>query len=267
MMKTLVFDIFGKFAHFKASDTTRENISYPFPPRTAILGLLGAILGLPRNSYWTEESLFDDIKIGIEIIKPINRTLMRVNYIQTRYPISIGKLKILVPKDPFEIKSKDQRGFSMPVLLNLLKDPGYRIFVQTPNKELFQNLENHIRQKKYHYPPYLGHANLLAWIEYRGVFEANPKKAGKYKVRTIFSKETIISKPTELDNLSMVVLFNIPSKMKYDGRNLELIKTDTIFFNPDIEKSYEMLFKENYVFEISELSHFSKKDSNLVVVF
>ena len=49
-MKIIVFDIKGKFAHFRKFYTNSSSLTYGIPPRTAICGILAAILGLERDS-------------------------------------------------------------------------------------------------------------------------------------------------------------------------------------------------------------------------
>ncbi|MEW6070945.1 MAG: CRISPR-associated protein Cas5, partial [Candidatus Thermoplasmatota archaeon] len=45
-MEPLVFTIKGQFAHWRKWFTTTSPLTYSFPPRTAVIGLIGAILGV-----------------------------------------------------------------------------------------------------------------------------------------------------------------------------------------------------------------------------
>lgn len=51
-MKFLVFDLKGKFAHFRKFYTNSSSLSYLVPPRTVIEGMVAAILGFERDSYY-----------------------------------------------------------------------------------------------------------------------------------------------------------------------------------------------------------------------
>jgi CRISPR-associated protein Cas5h len=44
--KVLVFDIWSDYAHFRRGYTTTSPLTYPFPTRTALTGIVAAILGL-----------------------------------------------------------------------------------------------------------------------------------------------------------------------------------------------------------------------------
>ena len=50
-MEVIKFDISGRFGHFQRAETGGTSApSYPVPPRTAILGVIGAIIGLQKDS-------------------------------------------------------------------------------------------------------------------------------------------------------------------------------------------------------------------------
>ncbi len=46
----LVFDVTGSMAMFRKSYTTTSSVSFPFPPPTAVAGLLSAIVGFESGS-------------------------------------------------------------------------------------------------------------------------------------------------------------------------------------------------------------------------
>lgn len=45
----LIFDIKGEYGHFRKYNTTTSPLTYSIPTRTAIAGMLGAILGMERE--------------------------------------------------------------------------------------------------------------------------------------------------------------------------------------------------------------------------
>ena len=48
--KLLVFDIGSEYGHFRKFNTTTSPLTYSIPTRPAITGLLGAILGIERET-------------------------------------------------------------------------------------------------------------------------------------------------------------------------------------------------------------------------
>lgn len=80
-MEILSLDIEGKFAHFRKFHGNNTAMSYSIPPRTTITGILAAILGEPKDSYY-ERFQHKDIKIGIRILSDIKKTFHRLNYLK-----------------------------------------------------------------------------------------------------------------------------------------------------------------------------------------
>ena len=84
----LVFDISGDMAMFRKPYTTTSLISYPFPPPTAIAGLLGAITGMDNlaNSKGAGSAAFWDQMSGTRIAigqkKPVRWMTTAVNLIK-----------------------------------------------------------------------------------------------------------------------------------------------------------------------------------------
>ena len=49
-MKVVTFRFGGRFAHFLRAEATANALTYPFPPRTVLLGVIGAITGMPKDT-------------------------------------------------------------------------------------------------------------------------------------------------------------------------------------------------------------------------
>ena len=63
-MLTLSFRYFGRVGHFMRAEMNASALSYPVPPRTALLGLLGAVLGMSKDAVSTE---LVDAAVGLRI--------------------------------------------------------------------------------------------------------------------------------------------------------------------------------------------------------
>ncbi|MDE4078677.1 type I-B CRISPR-associated protein Cas5b [Methanosphaera sp. Vir-13MRS] len=138
--KVIVFDIWSDLACFRRGYTTTSILSYPFPSRTTISGIIAGILGLERNSY---QKLFqkNNSKIGLKILNPIKRTRLNLNYIETR---------------------NDPRSSRTQIPIEYIKNAKYRIYVHLDNtnqmNELFYLIKNH----KTKYSVYMGVTECLA---------------------------------------------------------------------------------------------------------
>ena len=81
--QVLVFDISGEYGHFRKFNTTSSPLTYSIPTHTALAGILGAILGIERESstgVFPEgvipvNELFspDTRNFGIQILNPIKK--------------------------------------------------------------------------------------------------------------------------------------------------------------------------------------------------
>ena len=63
-MKLLIFDIIGKFAHFRKYYSNSSALSFGAPPRTTICGMVAAILGMEKDSYYSIMNL-EKCKIAV----------------------------------------------------------------------------------------------------------------------------------------------------------------------------------------------------------
>jgi len=150
--RLLVFDLVGSMAHFRKYYTNSSSLTYSFPPRTAITGLLAGVLGKPRDSYYDELSTANCC-IGVAIKVPVRRIMQTANYVRTKKLSEVDgsagptqiPLEILVPA----------RGASLR----------YRIYFAHQDQELMDELIDLVSQSKAYYPPYLGLAMFLGRLE------------------------------------------------------------------------------------------------------
>ncbi len=172
--KTLIFDIWGEFGHFKKFYTTSSPLTFSVPPPTAIYGILGAILGISKNDYLNHIN-GRTTKVAIQILKPIKKTRMTLNYIDTKTAINFHFIK---KNGRTQIKTE------------FLKNPAYRLFVNINNENLFNQLIKKVKNKENHYTVSLGVANLLANFSYVSLENAEPLAISD-KVDTAILSENI----------------------------------------------------------------------------
>lgn len=151
----LVFDVLADLAMFRKSYTTTSQVSYSFPPPTAVAGLLAAITGIDHNAaehsknaaFWKALS---GTRIAVAIKNPIRW-----------FSTTINLLKYKSPNANLDehIQSKHQ----------LLKNPCYRIYVK--DGTLYEALKQRLEKREFIFTPYLGTAYALADILYCGEFE------------------------------------------------------------------------------------------------
>jgi CRISPR-associated protein Cas5h len=154
--KILVFEISSDYGHFRKYFTTSSPISYSFPSRTTIMGIIAGMLGKERDSYY-EELSEEHLNIAIEIINPIKKVKFSTNYLHTK--INEGMTS------DFLIKKRTQ------IPCQYVKKPKYRIYLNSKNNELYNEIRERLESSNFHYSISLGQAQHLAKIKYLGEFD------------------------------------------------------------------------------------------------
>ena len=137
------FDIWSDYGHFRRGYTNTSPLSYPFPSRTTIAGLVSAVLGLGRDKYY---DLFQECNsaIALQILNPIKRVTVNQNLIDTKHGYTL-----------WDIQIKEQAPRTQ-IPFEYIKEPKYRIFVWLENEEKMKKLCSMISQRKTIYTLYMG---------------------------------------------------------------------------------------------------------------
>ncbi len=152
-MSIVAFKLTGDYAHFSHPATIYSSLSYPIPPKTAIMGFLGALIGEE------EHYRLRDIKYSIRVDKEIVKKSFVFNGI--KFALS-SNMHI---KEGYQ-NASDKKQFYR----ELICSPAYTVFVdlsllaQAYQKKITQYLKEH----KTAFTPYLGINFCLAdfeWIE------------------------------------------------------------------------------------------------------
>ena len=149
----LIFDIWGEYAHFKKIYATTSAVSYVIPPKTAIYGYVGAVLGFSKaeNQYL---SYFADKKclIGIGLQRPVLMKRIGVN---------------LRPNLKGEAKN------AKPTMTEYVYQPRYRIYFSHEDAALQQKLREQLQAHQSVFTPTLGLASLVSNFEWVGEASAS----------------------------------------------------------------------------------------------
>lgn len=157
MDKVLVFEISSKMAHFRKFYTNSSSLSYFFPPKTVISGMIAGFLGYQRDTYY---ELFDEkAKISVEIVNALRKKIQVVNYLFVK---SITDLR------GFSGGTQVPLEFVLPA--DFSKEVSYRIYFYHELEEIYNELRSTLENSKYRYPLYMGLSELPATAKYIGEF-------------------------------------------------------------------------------------------------
>lgn len=173
--RVIVIDVWGDYAHFKKIYTTSAPLTYSFPPRTAISGLIGAILGLDKGEYF-RHFLRMDAKIGCKIIMPIKKIRIGENHLNAD---SIKNMHLIKNRNP------TRREF--------VKDPKYRIYISHSDEDLYNNLKFLLVNHQSIYTPCLGLSQLICDFSYVGDFGLEKLDDGLHAIDSVVPGRCIIS--------------------------------------------------------------------------
>ncbi len=234
--KVLIFDLWGDYAHFRRGYTTTSPLTYPFPSRTTLAGILAAILGFQRDSYY-EYFRKHNSAFALQILKPIKKIRINLNLIDTKTGFYLW----------------DNKGQRTQIPFEFLKDAKYRVYVWIKDKEIFNDLKDLIRNHKSFYTPYLGISECIANFNVfkGGIFDIERKKATKEtEIHSIIKKD---SGKIKIEPKKKYGLIKVPGFMDKDRVVSEYIE----FF-------YE---EEGKPLLISEGEYYNIKGENVNIIF
>jgi len=154
-MEVLSFDIEGKFAHFRKYFANNTAFTFAIPPRTTIMGIIAAAMGLKKDSYY-EDLSSEKIQLGVSILTPVKKSFHRLNFLMIKDDSDFRGRKQHI-QTPFEVIS------GIDYRKDLVK---YRIFIAptSKNKSVYEKIKNVFLNSKFIYTPTLGTANFTASI-------------------------------------------------------------------------------------------------------
>lgn len=151
LQELLVFEISGYMAHFRKFYSNSSSLTYSFPPRTVVTGMLAGILGRERDTYYEEFST-QRCKVGVSIAAPIRKINQTVNFIRTK-----SKNELNGSAGPTQIP--------LEILLGEEDKVKFRVYFTHDDKSLNEELADRIAKNKYIYPPYMGVTEFMAQLE------------------------------------------------------------------------------------------------------
>lgn len=155
-LPVVVFRYRAKFGHFLRAEASVSALTYPAPPRTALMGMIGAVLGLPKDTPQVELR-----ESRIAVCGAVPRTHWH---------------RVKLRKDPpaalaMNVKrgAKGQKT-SAPEMATLNKqewlfEPEYEVIANLPDT-YHEEFSERVRDRRWHYQPCMGLSEMLADLEF-----------------------------------------------------------------------------------------------------
>ena len=194
-MKTTIFRYRGKVGHFLRAEANRSSLTYPVPPRTVLLGVIGAILGLGKDE---PQQVLKEAHIAVAGVIP--RTHWHCVKLRRDPPDSMP----MVIKAKKNVSRTDSSKHEVATLIKQewLWQPDFTVYAALPDTYL-DDLASRIHDRRWHFTPSLGLSEMLADILPCGdsivdaerlplgihdVVTVTPQQAGELDTGAIFSR-------------------------------------------------------------------------------
>ena len=173
-MKSIQFIIDGNWAHFKKPETNNNPLTHDFITKTALIGLIGAVLGKERDVMrLLFPQLSDDLLYGVQIMRPVKKE---------SWGFTMRKAVNLLEKAPKQME--------------FLKTPEFRIALALHNmrsERIFNEFVEALKNNEAKYTPILGLHNCPANIKFQSEGNFSEKQNGQFKTKCIVSNKHVLN--------------------------------------------------------------------------
>ena len=211
--EVLIFDISSEYGHFRKYNTTTSPLTYSIPTRTAIAGVLGAILGMEReiaDGVYPEGAIpvqeyfgKANCEIAVQILHPVKKENVAINLINTAGA-----------REHFYNLTKAGR---TQIEFELLKEPRFRVYLAMNELVTLNKIAERIRLKKHYFSPYLGLAQFTATVDFVEMTIAEPVQSDGSEfvdlITAVNLSKVIGEPPVEFDYSAMYSANNMPMEM------------------------------------------------------
>lgn len=164
-MKCFQLIIKGNWAHFKKPETNNNPLSHDLITKTALIGLMGAVLGIERKEMRALfPQLSDDLLYNVRLLNPVKKV-----------PVGMTSFKAL--SNP----SKDVRSRKS---FEILKNPSFLVTLGLANKRseyIFDEFQTSVKNSESIYPPCLGWHNCPAELYFVSEGELSELHFGEFE--------------------------------------------------------------------------------------
>lgn len=164
-MQGFQFIVEGNWAHFKKPETNNNPLSHDLITKTALIGLIGAVLGIERSEMKNKfPQLSEDFLYAVQLMKPLKKISWGFTSRTAINPTAPGA----------------------PKYFEFLKDAEFKVSLALKNKSSeqdFNNFKEAIRNEECIYPPVLGWHNCPANLKFESEGEFSEIQKGEFETK------------------------------------------------------------------------------------
>lgn len=223
--EAVIFDIWSTFAYFRKPYTTTTALTFNFIPRSAIEGLIAAILGIDRRDRFNKLS---NSRIGLTILSEIIKIPFSTMHTHSDFWEAM--------RNYINFKPIIKKNFHAIVNLELLVNPKYRIYFSHCEPHYNELLEEKLKDHQTVYTPYLGTSTMIANFQYVDTVRYYNNKISRESIEISsiipYKNNKIPNIVIEKDKIYAIEQ-NIPSKI---NEQRDLISSYSALYGPKGEK-------------------------------
>jgi CRISPR-associated protein Cas5h len=202
-MQAIQIIVEGNWGHFKRPETNNNPLTHDFITKTALIGMIGAVLGYEREEMKPLfPQLSDDLLYGVELLQSVKK-------------VSWG----FTSRTAFKPWEK-----GTPKYFEFLKNPSFKILIalkdENKSEHIFTQFANAVKQEEAFFTPVLGWHNCPAGLSWKSEGNAQyfQEKSAKNEMKCFFSnKHSLKIEGSEIFRLGFE---NIPTYQNNDFWNL-----------------------------------------------
>lgn len=176
-MNCVVFKWSARFGHFLKAEANASAPSYPIPPRTALLGMIGAVLGLSKDEPQVELA---DCRIAVGG-KAARRHWHSAN-LRKKLPAPLPK--VVTGKSP----GSSAEPKNTIIKQEWLVDPSFEVIASLP-APWQEDFISRLKEQRWHFCPCMGLSEMIADLVFVEAQEAVPLPDSCHQVSTVFRRE------------------------------------------------------------------------------
>lgn len=242
--RCLTLQVSGDWAHFRRVDGTVVKQTYDVIPRTTVAGLLAAIVGADRDSYYDTFGV-ETASIAISPTSQLRTTNIGTNGLSTaednlRRPRTQRKGR---SRTGLQIRYPDTSENRQQQNYEYLVDPSYRIDIAVEDAAFYSKLHDHLDRGEYVYTPSLGLSECLATVTFEGEHEPSRVSAADRDSVTVDS--AVANSIDAVVPGGRIETERSPAAMEaVDGGGRRTTSFTTYAYSPD-EAAIEVLLNED----------------------
>lgn len=206
-MKIVRFRLSGRFGHFLKAEANASAPSYPVPPRTALLGLLGAVLGLEKDE---PQVLLGNAKIAVS--GPLTQTHWHTAKLRKDPPTALSRA---IKRGQGEAKTTKPEKATL-IAQEWLFNPNFLVWANLQNSH-HETLVERLQRRLWYFQPCLGISEHLAELSFEDSIEVTSLPLGSHDVVSVFPQSAGELNTDEIFKRSLAIHFlRMPREVSKD---------------------------------------------------